>query len=222
MKTLLLCTLLLIFTTTLPRAAADEWISEQYRCVLTIPTQESWARGLLQPLPKGEVIFHAASMTTNQGVMLTYVEEMPSGDLKNPALVKRITEVLETQGWKTESSSPLTWQGRASVQFITQRRDFAQGRQIGIARALMRGKSLYLITAYGKGEASRADDPEFMRVVDTFRFVEQALPSRTGSEMTSPALHKFAMIGAAGAAAMLIVAYAFLTLLWMRREKERA
>ena len=189
---------------------------------MTIPTQESWTAGMRQQLPVGEVILNAASMTTNQGVMLTYVEEMPSGDLKNPALLKRITELLESQGWSTESSSALSWKGRPCVQFITQRRDIVQGKQIGIARALMRGKSLYVITAYGKGEASRADDPEFMRVVDTFRFVEQPVPSRTEPAKPSGTVFKIAMFGSGGAAAMLIVAYAVMILLGIRREKERA
>ena len=44
LKTILLLTLLLIFTATLPRAVADEWISDEYRCALTIPTQESLHR----------------------------------------------------------------------------------------------------------------------------------------------------------------------------------
>ena len=222
LKTLLLCTLLLIFATPLPHASADEWISEQYRCALTIPTQESWTAGTRQQLPVGEVILNAASMTTNQGVMLTYVEGMPSGDLKNAALVKRITELLESQGWSVESSSMLTWKERPSIQFITQRRDIVAGKQIGIARALMRGKSLYLITAYGKGEANRADDPEFMRVVNTFHFLEQPLASRT-EPATPPAMFfKIAMFGSAGAAVLLIIAYAVTLIAAQRASKERA
>ena len=222
LKTLLLCTLLLIFTTTLPRAAADEWISEQYRCAMTIPTQESWTAGTRQQLPVGEVILNAASMTTNQGVMLTYVEEMPSGDLKNAVLVKRITEVLESQGWSTDSSSPLTWKGRPCIQFIAQRRDIVAGKQLGVARAVMRGRSLYVITAYGKGEANRADDPEFMRVVETFRFVDQPLPSLTDTAKPAEIFFKIAMLGTAGAAVMLIVAYAAMLILSLRAAKERA
>ena len=222
MKTFLLCTLLLIFATPLPHASADEWISELYHCALTIPTQESWTHGMRQQLPVGEVVLNAASMTTSQGVLLTYVEEMPSGDLKNPVLAKRITEVLESQGWKTESSSPLTWQGRPCIQFIAQRKDVVAGKQLGVARAVMRGRSLYVITAYGKGEANRADDPEFMRVVETFRFVDQPLPLLTDSAKPPGIFFKIAMVGTAGAAAMLILAYAAMLLLSLRAAKERA
>ena len=222
MKTLLLCTLLLIFPAILPHASADEWLSEQYHCALTIPTQESWTYGLRQQLPVGEVVLNAISMTTNQGVLLTYVEEMPSGDLKNPVLVKRITEVLESQGWRTESQSPLTWQGRPCIQFIAQRKDIVAGRQVGVARAVMRGRSLYLVTAYGKGNADRAEDSEFMRVVETFRFVDQPLPSQTGSAGPPAIFFKIAMLGAAGAAAMLTLAYAAMLILSLRSAKERA
>jgi hypothetical protein len=222
LKTLLLCTLLLIFTTTLPRASADEWISELYHCALTIPTQESWTHGMRQQLPLGEVVLNAASMTTSRGILLTYVKEMPSGDLKNPVLVKRITEVLESQGWSTDSSSQLTWNDRPCIQFIAQRRDALAGKQLGVARAVMRGRSLYLITAYGKGEANRSDDPEFMRVVETFRFVDQALPSPTDSAKPAAIFFKIAMFGTAGAAAMLIIAYVAMLNLSLRATKERS
>ena len=166
--------LLLAFSALLPRAWADEWISEEYRCAMTIPTQESWTAAIRQPLPVGEVILHAISMTTSQGIMVTFVPEMPSGDLGNPALAKRILELIESQGWQTERVSPIDWMGRPALQLITQRRDVVAGKLSGIARATMRGRSLYVVTAYGKGETTRAEDPDFTRVMDTFRFVEQA------------------------------------------------
>ena len=222
LKTILLCTLLLIVTTSLPRALADEWLSEQYHCALTIPTQESWTAGLRPQLPLGEVLLNAASMTSNQGIMLTYVEEMPSADLKNPALIKRIIEVVESLGWQTESSSPLDWKGRKCIQFIMQRKDIVAGRQIGIARALMRGKSLYLVTAYGKGEANRADSPEFMRVVETFRFVEQPQPIQIDSAKPPAIFFKVAMLGTAAAAAMLMLVYAAMLIISLRAAKEHA
>ena len=206
LKTRLLLTLLLIFATTLPRAAADEWISDQYHCALTIPTQESWAAATRQQLPNGEVIFHAASMTTSQGLMLTYVPDMPSSDLNNPALVKRITELLESQGWSAENSTRMEWKGRPFLQFIAQRRDVVAGRLIGIARATMRERKLYVITAYGKGEADRADDSEFMRVMETFRFVDQPTAIVNHPAGPSAMTYRMAMLGAAGAAVMLLTA----------------
>ncbi len=222
MKTRLACTLLLIFSAILPRAVADEWISEQYRCALTLPTQESWVAATRQQLPVGEVVLNAASMTTSQGIMLTYVEEMPSGDLRNPVLVKRITELLESQGWGIESSSPLTWKERPWIQFIAMRKEVVAGKQIGIARATMRGKSLYVVTAYGKGGANRADDAEFMRVMETFRFVDHPVASVDHPVGPSVKSYRFAMFGAAGAGAMLIVAFGIVILLVRRGAEDRA
>ena len=222
LKTRILCTLLLIFTAALPRAAADEWISEQYRCALTLPTQESWVAATRQQLPVGEVVLNAASMTTSQGIMLTYVDEMPSSDLKNPSLVKRITELLESQGWSIESSSPLTWKDRPWIQFIAMRKDVVAGKQLGIVRATMRGKSLYVVTAYGKGEANRADDAEFMRVMETFRFVDHPVASVDHPVGPSVKSYRFAMWGAIGGATMLIVTFAIVLLLLWRGAEDRA
>ncbi len=222
LKTRLACTLLLIFSAILPRAVAEEWISEQYRCALTLPTHESWVAATRQQLPVGEVVLNAASMTTSHGLMLTYVEEMPSSDLRNPSLVRRITELLESQGWSIESSAPLTWKDRPWLQFIAMRKDVVAGKQLGIVRATMRGKSLYVLTAYGKGEANRADDPEFMRVMETFRFVDHPVASVDHPVGPSVRAYRLAMFGAIGGAAMLIVAFAIVLLLQWRGAEDRA
>ena len=206
LKTRLLFTLLLIFAATLPRAAADEWISEQYRCALTIPTQESWTASIRQSLPFGEVIFHAASMVSSQGFMITFAPEMPSGDLKNPALVKRITELLESQGWIAGAPTQLVWKNRKFLQFVAQRRDSISGKLIGIVRAAVREKNLYVITAYGKGGADRAEDPDFMRVMETFRFVEKPTVIVDNPPLSAE-MYRIAAIGTAGAAAALFAAF---------------
>ena len=222
LKTRLLLTLLLIFSATLPSAIADEWISDEYHCALTIPTQESWAAAIRQPLPSGEIIFHAASMTANQGLMVTYVPGMPSGDLNHPALVKRITDVLASQGWSAEDSTRIQWKGKTFIQFIAQRRDVVSGKLIGIVRATMRGKSLYVITAYGKGEADRANDANFMRVMETFRFVEQPSVIVDHPEGPSVKVYRVAMIGAAGAAGLLVIAFGVVFLLSRVRDEQSA
>ena len=161
-------------------------------------------------------------MTSSHGIMLTYVPDMPSGDLKNPALVKRIAELLETQGWVTQSSTPMIWKGRQCVQFIAQRRDMLAGKLIGVARATMRGRTLYLVTAYGKGEADRADDPEFMRVMETFRLIDQPTIIIDHPEGPSARTYRFAMIGAGGAAAMLLMALVVVIFLSRVRDEESA
>ncbi len=207
MKPRLLCTLLLSLAAGLPCATADEWISEQFRCALTIPTQESWTAALRQPLPSGEVIFHATSMVSSQGIMITHVPDLPSNDIRNPAVVKRIRELIEMQGWTIESSSQLIWKNLPFLQYITQRRDVVAGKLIGVTRVTPRARSLYLITAYGKGEADRAEDPDFMRVMETFRFIEQSaaiIDRPTGPSATS---YRIAMFSAGSAAALLLCAF---------------
>ena len=219
MKTRIRFTLLLLVALTLPRAWADEWISEEYRCALTIPTQESWTAAIRQSLPSGEVIFHATSMVSSQGMMITYVPDMPSSDIRNAAVLKRIRELIEAQGWSIETSSEIVWKNRPFIQFITRRRDVVSGKLTGIVRVTPRGRSVYLITAYGKGEADRANDPEFMRVMETFRFVEQPTAIIDHPEAPSAKLYGIAMFGSGGAAAMLLVAFA-VTLFLSRHDEE--
>ena len=192
----------------LPWAMADEWISEEFRCALTIPTQESWTAALRQPLPVGEVIFHATSMVSSQGIMITHVSDLPSSDIRNPVVVKRIQELIESQGWTIENSSPIVWKGRPFLQYITQRRDVVAGRLVGVTRVAPRERSLFLITAYGKGEADRAEDPQFMRVMETFRFIEQ--PAAIVDHPTGPSAkyYRAAMFGTGSAAALLLCAFA--------------
>jgi hypothetical protein len=207
LKPILLCTLLLIFAATLPRAAADEWISEQYHCALTIPTQESWTGAVRQTLPEGEVIFHAVSMVSSHGMMITHVPDMPVGDLGNSALVKRITELLELQGWSVEPPTPLVWKNRQFLQFVGQRRDVVSGKLIGIIRATVRERNLYVIAAYGKGEADRAVESDFMRVMETFRFNEKTAVIPDKAEVP-PSLYHAATIGVGVSVAVLIAAFA--------------
>lgn len=208
LKMRLLCTLLLFLAAALPCATADEWISEQYRCALTIPTQESWTQALRQPLAAGEVIFHATSMVSSQGIMITFLPDMPSSDIRNPAVQKRITELLEAQGWKIETSSQIVWKKRPFVQFITQRRDVVAGKLVGVSRVTPRGRDLYVITAYGKGEADRAEDAEFMRVMETFRFIEQTMVIVDHPTGPPAKFYRLAMLGTGGALAVLLAALA--------------
>ena len=89
-------------------------------------------------------------------------------------------------------------------------------------RATMRGKSLYVITAYGKGEADRADDASFMRVMETFRFVEQPSAIVDHPEGPPVKVYRLAMMGAAGAAGLLVIAFGVLFLLSRVRDEESA
>jgi len=141
--------------------------------------------------------------------MITYLPNMPSSDIRNPAVQKRIKELLETQGWTIEGEPKKIERGRQPfLQYITQRQDVA-GKLIGIARVTPRpGKSLYVITAYGKGGADRAEDPDFMRVMETFRFIDQPLPIADHPTGPPAKIYRIAMFGTAGAIALLLFAFA--------------
>ena len=158
-------------------------------------------------LANGEVIFNAASMVSSQGLMITYVPDMPSGDIRNPGVVKRIKELLEAQGWSIEMSSEIVWKKRPVLQLITQRRDAVAGKLLGVSRVITRGRNIYVITAYGKGEADRAEDPEFMRVMETFRLIEQPMVIVDHPEGPSGKTYRIAMFGSGAAAVVLLVAF---------------
>lgn len=222
LKTLLSRIVFIILAAWLPRAMGDEWISEKFRCALSIPTQESWTPALIQQIPSGEMIFHAASMSSRQGIAITCVPDLYTGDLRNPTVLNRIKELLEAQGWAIGSSSQLVWKGRPYVQFISRSRDAVEGNRIGVTRATLRGASLYVITAYGKGEADRAEDPQFMGVMETFRFLEGSSVIVDHPEGPSAQYYRLAMFGAGGGAMLLIGAFAAIIFRVRRTAEDRA
>jgi hypothetical protein len=208
LKTRLLFILLFAAASLPPSALADDWISEKYLCALTIPTHESWTSGMRQELPAGEVVFHGVSMQSNEGIVVTFVPDMPSTNLRDPEVEKRVQEILVLQGWNLESGMEVTWKERQFLQFISRRRDALTGPMLGVSRATIRAGDLYILTAYGKGEANRAEDPKFMRIMNTFRFLDR--PPRVIEQSTGAGhrLYKIGVVGSAAAAAFLIVAFA--------------
>lgn len=192
----------------LPRGWADEWISEEYRCALTIPTQESWTAALRQSLPTGAVVFHATSMMSSQGIMITHLADLSSSDIRNAAVLKRITDVIEAQGWSIATGSQIVLQNRPFIQYIAQRRDVVAGKMTGVIRVTPRGRNVYIVTAYGKGDADRSEDPDFMRVIETFRFIDQPVPVVNHPEGPSAKVYRVAMLASAGAAVALVMAFA--------------
>ncbi len=201
------------------RVSADEWISEEYRCALTLPTQEPWAPGLRQPLPFGEMIFHSVSMVSQQGIIITFVRDMPSSDIRNPAVVKRVTELIETQGWSVDEPTRIVWKERPFLQFIGYRKSDVAGRLVGVSRVTPRGQNLYIITAYGNGAADRAESAEFMRVMETFRFIDHAIVRDARAAGPPVQALRFAMLGSAGAAALLVLAFGLVFFISHRRRQ---
>lgn len=208
LKTRLLITLLSFAAAVLPSALADEWTSEKYLCALTIPTQESWTAGIRQQLPVGEVVFHGVSMQNSEGIMVTCVPDMPNTNLRDPEIERRIQEVLMVQGWHLESGVEVTWKDRPFLQFVSRRKDAVTGSVVGVSRATIRAGDMYIVTAYGRSQSNRAEDPRFLRIMNTFRFIERSQPVAEKTTGAQHRMHHIAVVGSAAAAGLLIVAFA--------------
>lgn len=214
----------LIFFSTLGLAPviADEWISEKYRCAMTFPGSESWLPGTLQGLPAGEIIFHSNFVQNSEGIMVIVVPDQPTSDMSNPAFVRNIGEVLMSVGFATESYKQLDWLERPSGQFIARRKDAVFGSAVGVARATVRERSLYLVMAYGKGEADRADDKRFTRVLESFRFIDSG--SNGAVALTARESSRYWIGSVASASAAVFLAALFCAVMFFTRHapKEEA
>ena len=197
----------LIFFSTLGLlpAVAEEWNSERHHCALTFPETESWLPGARQGLPAGEIIFHSNFAQNSEGILVIVVPDQPTSDVGNPAFVKNIGEVLTSIGFAPETFAQLDWLERPSGQFIARRKDAVFGSSVGVARVTVRERTLYIVMAYGKGEANRADDKRFTRVLDTFRFIEKN-PAQAIAQADLPASRYRLGAIACGTAAILLAA----------------
>lgn len=177
--------LLFLVTLGLLPAIADDWISDRYKCALTFPQSESWLPGARQGIPNGEIVFHSNYAQNSEGIVVIVVPEPPTSDMGNEAFTRNIGEVLTSIGFAPESYTQFEWLGRPGGQFIARRKEAVFGSAVGIARATVFERNLYIVMAYGKGEADRADDKRFTRVLDTFRLVEKgAAQTALGPDMT--------------------------------------
>lgn len=176
-----------IFSATLGAlpAIADDWSSDRYKCAMTFPQSESWLPGARQGIPNGEIVFHSNYAQNSEGIVVIVVPDPPTSDMGNEAFQRNIGEVLTSIGFAPESYNQFEWLGRPGGQFIARRKEAVFGSAVGIARATVFERNLYVVMAYGKGEADRADDKRFTRILDTFRFVEKGtLPTALGPDMT--------------------------------------
>jgi hypothetical protein len=199
--------LILFFCAGLVPALAADWSSAEYRCALKIPEHESWIAGPRQALPVGRIIFHSNAVRTNEGIMVTVVPNLPARELAGPPLLKRITATLATQGFTTGEPAQITWMNLPSFEIVAKRRDTIFGIVLGVARATLRGTDLFIVMAYGKGEGDRARDPDFTRVLDTFRFTETVSTPQGIRPGPSAGSYKAAAIASAAAAGLLAVLF---------------
>jgi len=208
LKTRLLITLLSFVAAWLPQAIADDWTSEKHLCALTIPTSESWTAGMKQQLPNGEMILHAVAMDTNEGIQVTFTPEMPTTELRDPEIEKKVQELLIVQGWTPVSGMEVKWQDRQFLQFVSRRKDAIHGPMIGLSRATIRKGDLYVVTAYARGDTNRVEDPKFMRIMDTFHLLESRTPVVAKDDRSERRMQKFAVLGSLGSAGLLVAAFA--------------
>ncbi len=209
---LLLCLLL--------TARAEEWRSEQYGCALILPSNEPWQRGNSSPLPAGEVIYSASNMDTKQGLMVVHIPDLPTNDVQMPAMVERLKGTLASLGFATTTAVPLERDGLIYVQFIAQRMGEGQGKIVCVARATIRQAQAYLILTFGRGDEDRVSDKDFMRVMDTFHFVD---PTALSAADMPPALdplfnkNRIAYIICFGVAGMAVCGFGVMLLATRRR-----
>ncbi len=163
---LLLCLLL--------TANAEEWRSEQYGCALMLPSNEPWQRGNSVPLPAGEVIYSASNMDSKQSVMVVYIPDLPTNDVRKPAMVERLKGTLASLGFTTTTAMPLERGGLIYMQFTARRTGEGQAKTVCVARATIRQNHAYVVLTFGRGDEDRVNDKDFMRVMETFHFVDPA------------------------------------------------
>jgi hypothetical protein len=182
---------------------AVDWVSARHRCGLKLPEGESWLAGLRQRIPVGEIIFHSNAMRSGEGILVTVVPDLPARELAGPALIKRITETLASEGFTPEEPRQITWMNLPSFEVIARRRDSVFGLVLGVARATLRGTDLFIVMAYGKGEAERSADKYFTRVLDTFHFIDADRVLRNTQVGPSEGSYRAGSIICAVAAALL-------------------
>jgi hypothetical protein len=163
---------LLLLLALLLHARAEEWRSEEYGCVLMLPSNEPWQRGNLTRIPGGEMIFSASNMDDKQSVAVLRISDQPTNDIEKPAMLQRLKEMLAGMGLTVANATPMPWNGAPSMQFIARRTNDEQSRIICVARALLYDSQAYIVLVSGRGDENSATDKAFMRVLETFRFLD--------------------------------------------------
>lgn len=184
-----------------------EWISPQHRCALKIPETESWIAARRPPIPVGEILFHSTAMRSNDGILVTVIPDLPARELTGDGLLRRITATLESEGFTPETPAAATWMHLPAFEVIARRRDSVFGTVLGVARAVRRGTDLFIVMAYGKGEADKSRDPYFTRILDTFRFVEPSALANTSRDGPSVGSYKVGAVACVSAALLLVTLF---------------
>jgi hypothetical protein len=168
-------TLLLVLLCLSTDSRADQWVSDQYRCVLTMPDGESWSRRSPQSLTTGEMLFSANYKPLEQNVGVIVVPNIPSGNLKNVGIISRIIDVVTSLGFAESSHTQITFNDEPYLEVIGRRDEGLGPRVVCVARATLRDDTIYIVFTSGNGGEERAKDKHFLRVLNTFQIVESTV-----------------------------------------------
>ena len=210
-----IATLLIIFLL-LAQADAEQWVSDEFRCSLTLPEGEAWNRGAPVRVPSGEMIYSASHPETKQTVAVIVIPRIPSNVLNNPAVVSRIMEDLLGLGFAVTGHAPVKIGETEYLEFIATRRESAAVDLICVARATMRENTIYMALTFAPGGDEKVEDKNFLRVIDTFTL------ANTSAVLRNPTLdplfpnYRFTYIACAAGAAGLLFASIFV-LIFSRR-----
>lgn len=182
-------------------------VLDTYECALSLPAGEGWQRGYAQKLPEGEMIFSATRPESRQVFAVSLLPDMPSTDITNPGIVARVLETLGALGYKPGTPAFIDWKGQKCVQIFARRDEAAARDFICVVRAVMRGRNIFVVMTVGRGDEDRVKDPLFMRVVESFRFLEA--PAHTYSVYSSPffSLYRISAYTCGGAAVVLVAIF---------------
>ncbi len=207
----LLALLLLLFS--IPVVAEDIELPT-YGCAVTLPPGEGWVRGSAQKLPVGEIVLNASRTEANQLFILTVLPNIPSDDVESPGVINRVLETLSTVGYRSGEPEMIKFNGMKCAQFFARRQQTAPGDLVAVARALLKDKTIYLMLMIGPGDEGRTKDVNFLRVMESFRFLEAVVADAPNPNHPLYPLYKlgaFVCVGLVGVLAFLYLSVILVT-----------
>jgi hypothetical protein len=151
---------------------ADELAFETYSCAITMPEGEEWQRDIPHAIEGGTTIFNVARPQQREVFAICVLNNVPALDLANAGVPSVALRTLGSFGFQSTPPTRITHNDIPYLQFIAKRADLADG--ICVARAALREKTLYLLLMIGRGGPEKAEDQQFLRIMNTFRFLDPA------------------------------------------------
>lgn len=201
---------LLLLTLTL-RLRADELAFETYSCAITMPAGETWQRGLPQPIKGGETIYFVTQSEQKELFAICILPNVPALELSTE-VASIALRTLGDFGLQSKPPKLVNGKDHSYLQFIAKKPEMNDS--VCVARAALHDKTLYLLVMIGPGDAEKADDKHFTRIMDTFHFLnpDTAIPPLTADPLFGKyRLGAWVCVSIAGALALLFVIVMFST-----------